>query len=143
MLLVKQNVLKNYGKSVTLLSVFVTSFPSYAEANGAPDFLRMIISLMIVLAVIFSLAYLVKKLKITPNSQKGLRTIATLSVGTKERVVVIEVNNEQFLLGITPTNVNLLHKLEEKISTDNNNQQENFVSKEPLTIQSLFKKGTL
>ena len=142
MLLVKQNVLKNYGKIITLLLAFVTSFPSYAETNSAPDILRMGISLIIVLAVIFTLAYIVKKLKITPNSQKNLRTVASLSVGAKERVVIVEVNNEQFMLGVTSTNVNFLQKLEQNISTDNTNDKNESTGNEPLTIQSLFKKGT-
>jgi len=142
MLLVKQNVLKNYGKLVTLFLVFVTSFPSYAVDNSsAPDFLRMIISLIIVLAIIFVLAYIVKKLKITPNSQKHLRTVTSLAVGTKERVVIVEVNNEQFMLGVTSTNVNLLHKLEQNINVDNANDKIGLGDAQPITIQSLFKKG--
>ncbi|MCG7530083.1 flagellar biosynthetic protein FliO [Psychrobium sp. MM17-31] len=117
------------------------SLPAAASVSAQPpDFLRMIISLVIVLAVIFVLAFVVKKLKITPHSQKNLRSIAHLSIGPKERVVVVEVNGEQLLLGVTSQSVNLLHKLEkpiEKTDTSSGMSNDNM----PLTIQSLLKKG--
>jgi len=139
MLLVKQNVLKSYGKISAALLCAAISCPSFAQENSSPDFLRMIMSLIIVLAVIFFLAYVVKKLKITPGSQKHIRTVASLSVGHKERVVIVEVNNQQFMLGVTPNNVNLLHELKQGINVDEAKKDSN--SGIPLTIQSLFNKG--
>lgn len=139
MLLVKQNVLKNYGKIYAALLCAAISCPSYAKENSSPDFLGMLASLIIVLAVIFLLAYIAKKLKITPSSQKHIRTVASLSVGQKERVVIIEVNEQQFMLGVTSNNVNLLHELKQGVNVDNIKQDLN--NDEPFTIQSLFNKG--
>lgn len=139
MLLVKQNALKNYVRNLSAVLIASLSLPAAATTlTEPPDFLRMIMSLIIVLAIIFLLAFIVKKLKITPHSQKHLRTIAQLSVGTKERVVVVEVNGEQFMLGVTSNNVNLLHKLEQPIEKT---QMSDSIDKVPLTIQSLLKKG--
>ena len=139
MLLVKQNVLKNYVRKLTAGFIASLSLPAAATTlTEPPDFLRMLMSLIIVLAVIFLLAFIVKKLKITPHSQKHLRTVAQLSVGTKERVVVVEVNGEQFMLGVTSNNVNLLHKLDQPIEKT---QLSENVDRTPLTIQSLLKKG--
>ena len=139
MLLVKQNVLKNYVRKLSAVIIASMSLPAAAtNLTEPPDFVRMLMSLIIVLAVIFLLAYIVKKLKITPHSQKHLRTVAQLSVGTKERVVVVEVNGEQFMLGVTSNNVNLLHKLEQPIEKT---QQLESTERVPLTIQSLLKKG--
>ncbi|WP_435274268.1 flagellar biosynthetic protein FliO [Psychrobium sp. nBUS_13] len=139
MLLVKQNVLKNYVRKLSAGFIASLSIPAAATTlTGPPDFLRMLMSLIIVLAVIFLLAFIVKKLKITPHSQKHLRTVAQLSVGTKERVVVVEVNGEQFMLGVTSNNVNLLHKLDQPIKKA---QLSESTERMPLTIQSLLKKG--
>ena len=139
MLLVKQNVLKNYVRKLSAGLIACLSLPAAATTlTEPPDFLRMIMSLIIVLAIIFLLAFIVKKLKITPHSQKHLRSVAQLSIGPKERVVVVEVNGEQFMLGVTSNNVNLLHKLENPIEK---NQPSDSVEKLPLTIQSLLKKG--
>lgn len=139
MLLVKQNVLKNYVRKLSAGFIASLSLPAAATTlTEPPDFLRMLMSLIIVLAVIFLLAFIVKKLKITPHSQKHLRTVAQLSVGTKERVVVVEVNGEQFMLGVTSNNVNLLHKLEQPIEKTQSSES---TERMPLTIQSLLKKG--
>ncbi len=139
MLLVKQNVLKNYVRKLSAGFIASLSLPAAATTlTEPPDFLRMLMSLIIVLAVIFLLAFIVKKLKITPHSQKHLRTVAQLSVGTKERVVVVEVNGEQFMLGVTSNNVNLLHKLDQPIEKT---QLSESTERIPLTIQSLLKKG--
>lgn len=139
MLLVKQNVLKNYVRKLSAGFIASLSLPAAATTlTEPPDFLRMLMSLIIVLAVIFLLAFIVKKLKITPHSQKHLRTVAQLSVGTKERVVVVEVNGEQFMLGVTSNNVNLLHKLDQPIEKT---QLSESTERMPLTIQSLLKKG--
>jgi flagellar protein FliO/FliZ len=143
MLLVKQNVLKNYAKFVAVLLTAVVSCPTFAtvtKSTSTPDFLRMVMSLLVVLGVIFLLAFVVKKLKITPNSQKYIRSVASLSVGQKERVVVIEVNEEQFMIGVTAHSVNLLHKLEQPIHVDKKSESDK-AAPVPLTIQALFRKG--
>ena len=143
MLLVKQNVLKNYAKLVAVLLTAVVSCPTFAtvtKSTSTPDFLRMVMSLLVVLGVIFLLAFVVKKLKITPNSQKYIRSVASLSVGQKERVVVIEVNDEQFMIGVTAHSVNLLHKLEQPINVEKKSESDK-AAPVPLTIQALFKKG--
>jgi flagellar protein FliO/FliZ len=143
MLLVKQNALKNCAKLMAVLLMTAISYPSFAnvaKTSNTPDFLRMVLSLLIVLGVIFLLAFVVKKLKISPNSQKHIRTVANLSVGQKERVVVIEVNNEQFIIGVTAHNVNLLHKLEHPINVEAKDELDS-TTPTPRTIQALFKKG--
>lgn len=139
MLLVKQNVLKSYAK-YWVAGAALLSFPTYAASAASPDILRMIMSLLVVLAVIFLLSFVVKKLKITPHSQKHLRTVANLSVGQKERVVVVEVNGEQLLLGVTAHSVNLIHKLDKPIA-DVPTGESQTSGNIPLTIQSLLKKG--
>ena len=42
---------------------------------------------------------------------KGMKIIATLSVGLKEKVMVVEINHEQYILGVTANQINLLEKL--------------------------------
>ncbi len=49
------------------------------------------------------------------KSGNGLRVVAALSVGARERVVLIELGGEQLLLGVAPGRVNLLHRFEEPV----------------------------
>ncbi|MTC40065.1 flagellar biosynthetic protein FliO [Providencia alcalifaciens] len=57
------------------------------------------------------------------------------TLGGKERVVVVEVNDEYLVLGVTSQSVNLLHQY----PAPQENDVVNFAS-EPLTFQSIFKK---
>ncbi|HAV71696.1 MAG TPA: flagellar protein, partial [Stenotrophomonas sp.] len=45
----------------------------------------------------------------------GMRVVASLNVGAKERVVVVEVNGTQLLLGVTAGGINTLHQLPEPL----------------------------
>jgi len=44
-----------------------------------------------------------------------MKVVASLSVGAKERVVVVEVNGQQLLLGVTAGGINTLHTLPEPL----------------------------
>ena len=62
--------------------------------------------------VIFVLAWLVRKLNLNQHSQSGLiRIIAGLSIGTRDRIVLVQVGEEQILLGLTPGHIEKLHTL--------------------------------
>jgi len=52
----------------------------------------------------------------TGNGQ--MRVVASMMAGTKEKVMVIEVGDEQHLLGITAHNINHLATLKNPISKD-------------------------
>ena len=47
----------------------------------------------------------------------SLRVLGGLSMGTRERVVLIQVGETQLLLGVAPGRVQTLHVLEEPIPT--------------------------
>ncbi|WP_333623334.1 flagellar biosynthetic protein FliO, partial [Stenotrophomonas indicatrix] len=44
-----------------------------------------------------------------------MKLVASLNVGAKERVVVVEVNGQQLLLGVTAGGINALHTLPEPL----------------------------
>ena len=57
------------------------------------------------------LAYIVKRLKLVPSSGGVIKTIAVTSIGQREKVVLVEVNGQQYLLGVTSQQINLIDKL--------------------------------
>ncbi len=72
--------------------------------------------LVLVVAVIFTLAWLVKRLNLAQHSQNGLlRIVAGLAVGTKDRIVLLQVGDEQILLGLSPGRIEKLHTLSDPI----------------------------
>ena len=80
---------------------------------------NMIGGLMVVLAIIFVLAYVVRKLNLVPSSNSVIKTIAVSSLGQREKVVLVEVQGQQYLLGVTSHQINLIDKI---------NPDSNFVS---------------
>ena len=64
------------------------------------------------MVIIFLLAWLVKKFNLNQQSSSGLiRVIAGLSIGTRDRIVLLQVGEEQILVGLTPGRIEKLHTL--------------------------------
>lgn len=80
----------------------------------------MIMSLLMVLALIIISALLLKRFNLAPQRDSQLKVVSSLSLGTKEKVVVIQVGNEQLLLGMAGQQITLLDKLSEPINTQTN-----------------------
>lgn len=85
-------------------------------APSPPGLLGAVFALLLVLGLIIGLAWLLKRM---PGSgfrpADGLRVVASLTVGTKERVVVVDVNGEQLLLGVSAGGISMLHTLPEPL----------------------------
>ncbi len=72
----------------------------------------MIISLMMVLALIILSAYVLKRFKLVQQGGGHLKVVASLPLGAKERVVVIQSGEKQLMLGVTPGSITLIEELE-------------------------------
>lgn len=82
------------------------------EPLSSPYLLKLTGGLLLVVLVIFVLAWVVKKFNLNQQSKSGLiRIIAGLSIGTRDRIVLIQVGEEQILLGLTPGHIEKLHTL--------------------------------
>lgn len=80
---------------------------------------RTIVGLSFVIAIIIGIGWLAKRygtLKAGSNSALIIRS--GVSVGQKERVVLIEVGDEQILVGVAPGNVTKLHVLKNKVENN-------------------------
>jgi flagellar protein FliO/FliZ len=81
------------------------------EVSNVATLANMIGGLIAVLALIFLLAYIVKRLKLVPSNGGIIKTIAVTPIGQREKVVLVEVNGQQYLLGVTSQQINLIDKL--------------------------------
>lgn len=88
------------------------------EANSAPQSLSnptsivsIFLSLLLVIGVVFMLAFLMRRFNVTQSGTSNLKVVASMMAGAKERVMVIEVAGEQYLLGVTAHNINHLATL--------------------------------
>jgi len=89
-------------------------------------FLKMFAGLVGVVALIFLLAWLSRKMKFVQNMTSGyqIKNLASLSITTREKICLIEVGGKQVLVGIAPGRVNQLHVFDEKIQVSSNNNSE-------------------
>lgn len=83
---------------------------------GAGSVLQMIAGLALVVVLIFALAWAVRRFgNVNVNARGALRVVGALSMGSRERVVLIEAGDKQILLGVAPGRVQTLHVLDEPI----------------------------
>ena len=70
------------------------------------------VGLFITLGIILGLSWFVKKIGLNNISQiKGMNVLNRLSLGGKEQVMLIDVEGERILLGVSPGRVNYLKTL--------------------------------
>ncbi|GAA0815648.1 hypothetical protein GCM10009111_14250 [Colwellia asteriadis] len=76
----------------------------------------MILSLLMVLALIIVSAFVLKRFNLVQQGGSQLKVITSLSLGAKERVVVVQAGDKQLLLGVTAQQISLLDTLEEPLA---------------------------
>ena len=87
--------------------------------SPADQILKTLVGLIVVLIFIFAIAWLAKNyMGFTSTSNSALKPIAAVSVGQKERVVLLQVGERQVLVGVAPGNVNMLHLLDKENEVD-------------------------
>ncbi|TGD56503.1 flagellar biosynthesis protein FliO [Salmonella enterica subsp. enterica serovar Poona] len=66
-----------------------------------------------IIALILAAAWVIKRMGFAPkgNSVRGLKVSASASLGPRERVVIVEVETARLVLGVTASQINLLHTL--------------------------------
>src|SRR6185437_9837561 len=73
-------------------------------------------ALIVVLAAIFVVAWVVRRMRLVGNRVGGaIDVLADVPLGQKERAVLLKVGTQQILLGVAPGRVNTLHVLPEPI----------------------------
>lgn len=86
---------------------------------------RLLLGLLVVVALMMSLAWLMRRMGgFTRAAAGSLRVLGGLSLGTRERVVLIQIGETQLLLGVAPGRVQTLHVLEHPISIQESNQSD-------------------
>jgi flagellar protein FliO/FliZ len=113
------------GMLAPLVAVADESRPFAAPAtvqNVAPSGIgslgQVTLSLGIVLALIFGVAWVLRRVRgFTKASGGTLEVLAELPLGQKERAVLMRCGKTQLLLGVAPGRISTLHVLAEPIET--------------------------
>lgn len=79
----------------------------------------MVLALVVVVGLILALAWVLRRLPGGAlRGHGGLKLVASLAVGPRERVLVVDVGGEQLVLGVTSHQVSLLHRLEQPLPAE-------------------------
>ena len=81
--------------------------------------LQTVVALLLVLALIFALAWMARRLKLGGAGQaRLLRVVEELPLGPKERLVLVAVGDSQWLVGVASGQVSAPQRLEVPIALD-------------------------
>jgi flagellar protein FliO/FliZ len=110
------------------------------KINTGAHLMSLVFGLTLILLLIFALAWLVRRMGqggLLSHSQ--MKIVAAMPLGTRERVVVVDVAGQQLLLGITTTQINTLHVFPEPvINTAHASSQSEFGKK----LMAILQKPT-
>ncbi len=111
---------------VLLFPVFgkaADNLPATLTTPGLVELTQVTLALIAVLAVIMGLAWLMRRLGHFPGiANNSLRILGGVSLGGRERVVLIQVGEQQLLLGVAPGRVQTLHVLTAPLSSQSPNE---------------------
>jgi len=105
-----------------------TALKQSAHAVSHTDILQWLLALLIVIAIFFGLVWLLRKSGNLASTGKGqLVVLAGLSLGMRERLVLVKVGEKQLLLGVTPGRIDKLLELEggQRLFLDQENSDDN------------------
>lgn len=106
-------------RSLAIASLLLVSSAHAAEVGAggtAPDLgasvLQMVFGLLVVLALLVGALWMLKRISQPQGSAAGLlRVVTGVAVGSRERVVIIELGNSWLVLGVAPGRVSALAEI--------------------------------
>ena len=96
--------------------------PSMAFASetrtvvGGSEVLSMVVSMVIVVGAIIALGWLYSRSRLAVGGARDvINVVASRALGTKERLILVEVADQQLLVGMTSTQIQTLHVFDGKV----------------------------
>ncbi|HEX4974335.1 MAG TPA: flagellar biosynthetic protein FliO [Pseudomonadales bacterium] len=116
----KSIFLENNEKNATFGHSTSLSRSNSSEGVPASYYLQVLFSLILIVALIVAAGWFVKRLNVSSmKATSSLKIESSLAIGQKEKLLILRIENERILLGVTPHHINFLHKLENSTDVDN------------------------
>ncbi|EJN21792.1 flagellar biosynthetic protein FliO [Pseudomonas sp. GM79] len=100
-----------------------TAAAAPAVSSGvAGQLTQLVFGLLLVLGLIFFLAWLLRRVQQAGPAGKGqvIELIGSRALGPRDRLMLVQVGNEQILLGLSPGTITALHVLKEPVQVPDN-----------------------
>ncbi len=76
------------------------------------DVLRLVVSLIFIVMLILACAWVTRRAGwLRTGGQQAIKVVSSQSLGAKAYIALVEVEDARFVLGITGTQISLLHTL--------------------------------
>ena len=87
------------------------------SSDVAGQLTQLVFGLLLVLGLIFFLAWLLRRVQQAGPAGKGqvIEIVGSRALGPRDRLMLVQVGNEQILLGLSPGTITALHVLKEPI----------------------------
>ncbi len=80
---------------------------------------QIAMSLIFILLIIFAAAWLLKRFgRINGVAGEQMKVLGVMTLGQRERVVLMSVGKQQLLIGVTASRVSLLYELDEPVTVE-------------------------
>ena len=90
--------------------------PAVGSVGG--QLTQLVLGLLLVIGLIFVLAWLMRRVqRIGPGNGQVIELVGSRALGPRDRLVLVQVGEEQILLGITPGRITPLHVLKTPVQT--------------------------
>ncbi|KTD16506.1 flagellar biosynthetic protein FliO [Legionella jordanis] len=96
-------------------SIWASSRTGTGSINHT-ELIRVMAGLLLVVGVIVFLSWLLKRLnRVNFGSSNAFKVIASMNLGTREKIMLLNVGKRYLLLGITAGSINTLHDFGEEL----------------------------
>lgn len=104
-----------------------------SEPVGLGNYLQMFFGLFIVVGLIVGMAWFMRRMgNMSGMAEGNLKVLGGVSVGQRERIVLVQAGDTQLLVGVAPGEIRTLHVMDEPIVTTaqtNSNVSSGFAEK--------------
>ena len=87
--------------------------------DAASNIVQVLVALLATLGIVILCAYLAKKLLSGTNGSGGLiKVLATKTLGSRERLMLVELEGHTMLIGVTQHNISKIHGFEGRLELE-------------------------
>ena len=115
------------NKTNKIAQTMLNKQPAAMNFNFGFEIIKTIFSLLLVLGFIYAIYYLLTKFKgkisNIKKNKNNIRIISSVNIGFKKSLILASVNNQLFLIGVSPTNMQVIGHIrddENNIGSENN-----------------------
>lgn len=114
---------------------------NYKGTSTAGTFIRMIVALIVVIALIYGVLWFIrKKTNVVKNEDEYLRRAAYINISPSKTIEVITLIDKAYLIGVTEDNITLLGEIEDKelVEAMNINADKKASTKKPVNFSQVL-----